>query len=80
LQDWNEGDESALERLMPLVYDYLHRLAHQHMWREKPGQIFLQFKISLRMTSVLFSSGTNGETYREKFSQFVTGKCLGGRV
>ena len=39
LQDWTEGDESALERLMPLVYDELHRLAHQHMRREKPGQI-----------------------------------------
>jgi RNA polymerase sigma factor (TIGR02999 family) len=39
LQDWSEGDESALERLMPLVYDELHRLAHQHMRREKPGQI-----------------------------------------
>lgn len=39
LQDWSEGDESALERLMPLVYDELHRLAHQHMRREKAGQI-----------------------------------------
>ena len=39
LQDWSEGDESALERLMPLVYDELHRLAHQHMRHEKPGQI-----------------------------------------
>lgn len=39
LQDWSEGDESALERLMPLVYDQLHRLAHQHMRREKPGHI-----------------------------------------
>jgi len=39
LQDWSEGDESALERLMPLVYEQLHRLAHQHMKREKPGHI-----------------------------------------
>jgi RNA polymerase sigma factor (TIGR02999 family) len=39
LQDWSEGDESALERLMPLVYNELHRLAHQQMRREKPGQI-----------------------------------------
>jgi RNA polymerase sigma-70 factor (ECF subfamily) len=39
LQDWSEGDESALERLMPLVYDELHRLAHQHMRREKFGHI-----------------------------------------
>ena len=39
LQDWSEGDESALERLMPLVYEELHRMAHQHMQREKPGHI-----------------------------------------
>ena len=39
LQDWSEGDESALERLMPLVYGELHRLAHQHMRREKAGHI-----------------------------------------
>jgi RNA polymerase sigma factor (TIGR02999 family) len=39
LRDWSGGDESALERLMPLVYDELHRLAHQHMKREKPGHI-----------------------------------------
>ena len=39
LQDWSEGDESALERLIPLVYGELHRLAHQHMRHEKPGQI-----------------------------------------
>jgi RNA polymerase sigma-70 factor, ECF subfamily len=39
LQNWSEGDESALKRLMPLVYDELHRLAHQHMRREKPGHI-----------------------------------------
>ena len=39
LQEWSEGNESALERLMPLVYDELRRLAHQHMRREKPGHI-----------------------------------------
>lgn len=39
LQNWSEGDESALERLMPLVYNELHQLAHQHMRREKPGHI-----------------------------------------
>ena len=39
LQDWSEGNESALERLMPLVYDELHRMAHQHMKREKPGHV-----------------------------------------
>jgi RNA polymerase sigma factor (TIGR02999 family) len=37
LADWSAGDESAPEKLMPLVYDELRRLAHQYMRREKPG-------------------------------------------
>lgn len=39
LQEWSEGDENALTKLMPLVHDELHRLAHQHMRRESAGHI-----------------------------------------
>lgn len=39
LKKWSEGDETALERLTPLVYEELHRLAHQYMQREKLGHI-----------------------------------------
>jgi RNA polymerase sigma-70 factor (ECF subfamily) len=39
LRKWSEGDDSALEQLTPLVYDELHRLAHQHMRREQAGHI-----------------------------------------
>ena len=39
LQEWSDGDETALEQLMPLVHDELHLLAHQHMRREGPGHI-----------------------------------------
>jgi RNA polymerase sigma factor (TIGR02999 family) len=34
---WNEGDGQALDRLMPLVQDELHRLAHRYMAGERPG-------------------------------------------
>lgn len=34
---WSDGDESALERLMPLVYDELRRLAHRYMSHEHAG-------------------------------------------
>src|SRR5690349_8076413 len=37
LQSWNDGDQGAIEKLMPLIYDELHRLAQQHMSRERPG-------------------------------------------
>jgi RNA polymerase sigma factor (TIGR02999 family) len=32
---WNDGDERALECLMPLVHDELHRLAHRYMAGER---------------------------------------------
>ncbi len=38
LKAWSSGDEGALLRLTPLVYDQLHRLAHSYMSREQPGQ------------------------------------------
>jgi RNA polymerase sigma factor (TIGR02999 family) len=38
LKAWGAGDRSALERLMPLVYEELHRQAHRYMGREQPGQ------------------------------------------
>jgi RNA polymerase sigma-70 factor, ECF subfamily len=34
---WSQGDQSALERLMPLVYDELRRLARHYMKREPAG-------------------------------------------
>ena len=37
LVDWNNGDKSAMERLLPLVEKELHRLAHAYMRRENPN-------------------------------------------
>src|SRR5262245_28395092 len=37
LLDWSNGDQAALEKLTPLVYDELHRLARRYMGRERPG-------------------------------------------
>lgn len=34
---WSDGDARALERLMPLVHDELHRLAHRYMAGERRG-------------------------------------------
>lgn len=35
LLDWCSGDQAALEQLMPLVYDELHRRAERYMRRER---------------------------------------------
>jgi RNA polymerase sigma factor (TIGR02999 family) len=36
LRAWNEGDGSALDKLIPHVYDELYRLARRYMRRERP--------------------------------------------
>jgi RNA polymerase sigma factor (TIGR02999 family) len=38
LRAWSEGDQQALEKLTPMVYQELHRRAHRQMARERPGQ------------------------------------------
>lgn len=35
LADWNQGNQAALDRLLPLVYDELHRLAGSYMRQER---------------------------------------------
>ena len=39
LQAWCHGDRAALDQLIPLVHDELHRLAHQYMLREPAGHV-----------------------------------------
>src|SRR5262245_28621843 len=34
---WSEGDQAALEKLIPLVYQELRRLAKLYLKRERPG-------------------------------------------
>ncbi len=36
---WKQGDQAALERLTPMVYRELHRLAHGYMAGEKRGHV-----------------------------------------
>ena len=37
LQAWGDGDEHALDKLLPLVQGELHKLAHRYMARERRG-------------------------------------------
>jgi len=39
LRSWSEGDQTALDTLVPLVYDELHRLAHHYMRHEKRDHV-----------------------------------------
>lgn len=37
LQDWSKGNQQALEELLPLIYNELRQLAHNFLYRERPG-------------------------------------------
>lgn len=39
LTAWSDGDQTALDRLTPLVYGELRKLAHRYMSRERPGHM-----------------------------------------
>src|SRR5215469_3718555 len=38
LESWSNGDQVAIDKLIPLVYEDLRRLAHRYMADERPGQ------------------------------------------
>jgi RNA polymerase sigma-70 factor (ECF subfamily) len=38
LQAWGQGDQGALHKLIPLVYDQLHAASRRYMASERPGQ------------------------------------------
>jgi RNA polymerase sigma factor (TIGR02999 family) len=37
LRSWSSGNKEALDQLIPIVYDELHRLAHIYIARERQG-------------------------------------------
>jgi len=37
LRAWNDGDQTALDKLMPLVYQELRQMAKRYMSRQNPG-------------------------------------------
>lgn len=41
LVDWGNGDQAALEKLMPLVYKELRKLAHQYLRKESAGHTLM---------------------------------------
>src|SRR6202521_319222 len=37
LLEWSNGNQQALEEMLPLIYDELRHLAHNFLYRERPG-------------------------------------------
>src|SRR5580700_3436105 len=57
LRAWSGGDQNALEKLTPIVYDELHRLARRYMKRERPGH-------SLQTTALVNEAYTRLVNYK----------------
>lgn len=55
LAAWRRGDQNALDRLVPLVYDELRHVAHNQLRRESPGHVLqttaLVHEAYLRLTA-----------------------------
>jgi RNA polymerase sigma-70 factor (ECF subfamily) len=62
LRSWNQGDQGAMEELMPLVFDELHKVAQRYMSDERSGHTLqttaLVNETYLRLVN---SEGTNWE-------------------
>lgn len=56
LLSWGQGDAAALERLVPMLYDDLRRVARGHLRRERPGHSLqataLVHEVFLRLVDV----------------------------
>lgn len=56
LLSWRQGDAGALDRMVPLVYDELRRVARRHLQREQPGHALqataLVHEVYLRLVDV----------------------------
>ncbi len=37
LQEWGSGNKEALDQLMPMIYDQLHKLAGRYLYSERPN-------------------------------------------
>jgi RNA polymerase sigma factor (TIGR02999 family) len=67
LRAWSEGDQGALEQLMPMVYEELHRLAQRYMADERPGHTLQATALVNEAYLRLVNSGQGGWQDRAHF-------------
>jgi RNA polymerase sigma factor (TIGR02999 family) len=65
---WREGDPSAMERLMPMVYDDLQRRAHQHLRRVPDATIGTTGLVHEAYLKLVRSSKTNWQDRNHFFA------------
>ena len=78
LQAWSAGDDQALARLIPVVYEELRRIAHRRMSLEKPGASLeataLVNEVYLRLVDA------NGVSFRDRSQFFALAAQLMRRI
>jgi RNA polymerase sigma factor (TIGR02999 family) len=78
LADWASGDAAARERLVPIVYEELRRLAHHYMRAERDGHTLqttaLVNEVYLRL------AGIDGLRWRDRAHFFAMAATLMRRV
>ena len=67
LRDWSNGDRSALEKLTPLVYRELHRLAQAYMRGERDGHSLQTTALVNEAYVRLIEGGSQGWQSRAHF-------------
>ena len=65
LSAWSEGDTSVLEKLAPVVYQELHRLASRNMGAERPGHI-LQPSALVNEAFLRLMSGSETQDWKNR--------------
>ena len=78
LKNWGEGDEDALNELIPLVYEELRKIAHRQMAKEKTGHTLqttaLVNEVYLRLL------GTAGISWEDRSHFFALSAQLMRRI
>jgi hypothetical protein len=55
LRDWRQGDQAALNQLMPVVYEELRKLGASWLRRERPGHTLQPTALPTRNSSLTFT-------------------------
>jgi hypothetical protein len=73
LRAWSDGDQGALAKLAPIVYDELRRLAKSYMRRERPGHTLqttaLVNEAYIRLVDTSAWSGRIARTFLRRLSR-----------
>src|SRR6202050_3363079 len=75
LKAWTTGDEEALQKLTPLVYRQLHRVAQRYMAGERSGHTLQTTALVNEVYLRLIDCGQVNWQYREHFFAVVCPAC-----